>query len=727
MRKIILSILVFICVVKNNVTAQYWSALGEGIGEPDGLGTVYSLAVYNGELYAAGNHTHTGSNTQSKILKWGGNNWLTIGEATNTSDEPAVYSLLVYDGAVYAAGHFSTIDNVSAKNIAKWNGAMWSPVGTGISSANVTALTVFNSELYAAGMFDTAGSVEAKSIAKWNGTAWSPVGNILMYYVSSLAVFDGQLYAAGIYDDNVNDSYYYDIAKWDGTNWIPLNCQPDAWINTMIEYNGELYVGGNFSSIGGITANHIAKWNGTNWSAIGMGLGYFGSSIQQVFSLTIHKDSIYGAGFFTTTDGTSCKNIAKWDGNFWIGLGNGLGQDFEEEVYATISNDTVLYAGGNFTIAGNVSAIHIAKWTDQCITSPVQPGNIIGDSLACHSSYQTFSVSPVNDVASYTWTFPAGWNGSSTSNSITTITGTDGGIISVTANNPCGSSPTQTLAFTVNSNPLRPDFISGNDTICQDIPEIYSITPIPGATTYTWSVPGGWWVLNGSSWGYSPTPYSIIAPFNSITVKSPGKSGNILVTADNECGSSDYQTIAITVIQSTVTPPQSIAINGNIVASIGDTLTYSINPVNGLSVYNWSLNGGGTIATGQNTNSITVNWQTPGVYILSVNGTNYCGSSIQQKINIKVTKPGVDDPYEIKLMPNPTSGEFYLKAKRVQDKMINVEVVNMAGQFVISSGKKQGINDYTQLINLDKMAVGLYAVKIMIGDKVYVRSVMIKH
>jgi len=63
----------------------------------------------------------------------------------------------------------------------------------------------------------------------------------------------------------------------------------------------------------------------------------------------------------------------------------------------------------------------------------------------------------------------------------------------------------------------------------------------------------------------------------------------------------------------------------------------------------------------------------------------------------------------------------------VQDKVINVDVVNMAGQLIFRSGKRQGANDYTQAINLDKMAVGLYAVRIMIDDKTYVRSVMIRH
>jgi len=87
----------------------------------------------------------------------------------------------------------------------------------------------------------------------------------------------------------------------------------------------------------------------------------------------------------------------------------------------------------------------------------------------------------------------------------------------------------------------------------------------------------------------------------------------------------------------------------------------------------------------------------------------------------------IDNSFYITIRPNPSGGEFYLKAIRVQDKVINVEVFNMTGQLVFRSGKKQGSNDYTQLINLDKMPQGIYAVKIMVNDIVYVRSIVINN
>ena len=194
-----------------------------------------------------------------------------------------------------------------------------------------------------------------------------------------------------------------------------------------------------------------------------------------------------------------------------------------------------------------------------------------------------------------------------------------------------------------------------------------------------------------------------------------------MVTANNGCGSSFHQTLSVSV---GIALAQPGSITGNIAVITGQTTTYSINPVTGATGYTWSVSGSGTIISGQNTNSITVNWQTPGNYILSVNGTNQCSTGIQQKINIKVTEAGVDDPYEIKLMPNPSLGEFYLKAKRVQNKIIRVDVMNMIGQMVYRSGQMTGANDYSQLIDLNKMPQGVYVVKISVDDKVYVRRLV---
>ena len=42
-------------------------------------------------------------------------------------------------------------------------------------------------------------------------------------------------------------------------------------MSALTELSGELIAGGDFSSAGGVAANHIARWDGTAWSPLGTG------------------------------------------------------------------------------------------------------------------------------------------------------------------------------------------------------------------------------------------------------------------------------------------------------------------------------------------------------------------------------------------------------------------------------------------------------------------------
>lgn len=76
------------------------------------------------------------------------------------------------------------------------------------------------------------------------------------------------------------------------------------------------------------------------------------------------------------------------------------------------------------------------------VNPPAQPSAISGLSPACPSSVQTYSVPAVAGAVSYSWVLPAGWTGTSTTNSITVTTTTAGGTISVAAVNSCGQTGT---------------------------------------------------------------------------------------------------------------------------------------------------------------------------------------------------------------------------------------------------------------------------------------------
>ncbi len=107
---------------------------------------------------------------------------------------------------------------------------------------------------------------------------------------------------------------------------------------------------------------------------------------------------------------------------------------------------------GNVTVtANNACGSSTAQTLAITVNStPLQPGAISGPAAVCENSSNTYSITAVAGASSYTWTLPAGWSGSSVTNSINATTGTNGGSITVVAINACGTSQAQTLTLTVN-------------------------------------------------------------------------------------------------------------------------------------------------------------------------------------------------------------------------------------------------------------------------------------
>ncbi len=280
-------------------------------------------------------------------------------------------------------------------------------------------------------------------------------------------------------------------------------------------------------------------------------------------------------------------------------------------------NTTASANSGNITVTANNSC-GISSPSVLAITVdplPGTPGPITGNMAVCAGSSNTYFIAPVSSATSYTWTLPAGWAGSSTADSIATIAGSNGGNISVTANNACGSSSASVLPVTVNTIPATPGMISGTTPVCEGSSNTYSVFPVPGATSYTWTLPPGW---SGTS-----TTSSI----NTIAA-APG--GNITVTANNSCGSSSPSGFTITVMPVLTTIG---AITGNISVCSGSSNTYSIPAVIGATSYTWTLPSGWTGTS--TTNSITTTASSTSGNI-TVTASNACGTSSPSTLAVTV-------------------------------------------------------------------------------------------
>ena len=110
------------------------------------------------------------------------------------------------------------------------------------------------------------------------------------------------------------------------------------------------------------------------------------------------------------------------------------------------------------------------------------------DFAACRNTTDTFTVAEVPYATSYQWSLPSGASGSSTTNRIVVSFSNQfsGGPISVTPVNACGNGDTLMMNIAHASHPPAGQINISDPTL--RVSGMYSVTPIPGATTYTWSV-----------------------------------------------------------------------------------------------------------------------------------------------------------------------------------------------------------------------------------------------
>ncbi len=272
-------------------------------------------------------------------------------------------------------------------------------------------------------------------------------------------------------------------------------------------------------------------------------------------------------------------------------------------------------SGGTVSVKANNSCGSSAAQTFTATVSTIaQPGSIAGNATVCSGAAQTYSVTPVSGATSYTWTLPSGWTGSSTTNSIAATAGSAGGSITVKANNNCGSSAGQSMTATVGSSLAQPGAISGSVTVCKSASQVYSVSTVPGATSYTWTLPSGW---TGSS------------TTNSITATTGTAGGTISVAANSSCGNSTAQTLAVTVTSAV----QAGSISGSATICASSSQVYSISSVTGATSYIWTLPSGWTGASV--TNSITATAGTAGGTI-SVKAANSCGAGTAQTLVVSI-------------------------------------------------------------------------------------------
>jgi large repetitive protein len=168
--------------------------------------------------------------------------------------------------------------------------------------------------------------------------------------------------------------------------------------------------------------------------------------------------------------------------------------------------------------------------------------------------------------------------------------------------------------------PLPPGAITGPDQLCKENHATYSIAAVPGAYSYSWSVPEGDVIENGQN-------------TTTIGVYWHSTEGPVSVIAGNDCGNS-VPTVLMVILMDTVSDPGPI-ISPDTACALREINLYVV-PVNGSTGYNWSVPSDASIVAGDNTPGIRVLWgATNGV--VSVSANNICGESHHSSTKFIVT------------------------------------------------------------------------------------------
>lgn len=149
------------------------------------------------------------------------------------------------------------------------------------------------------------------------------------------------------------------ITRFDGRKWRALGTGFGGPIDgrRIVEDSlGNIYICGNFTSVNGVSANRFAKFDGNTFSALLNGID------AQCLGMDIDsQNNIYITGIFTTVNSgaTAANRIVAWDGVGYSALGVGANDDINTVL---VVSDTEVYVGGLFTNIGGIATTAIGLW-----------------------------------------------------------------------------------------------------------------------------------------------------------------------------------------------------------------------------------------------------------------------------------------------------------------------------------------------------------------------------
>ncbi|MGE3803013.1 MAG: hypothetical protein AB7H80_18495, partial [Candidatus Kapaibacterium sp.] len=382
-------------IARYNLETGVWEQLGAG--EQNGVnGTVYTLAVDNGVLYAGGDFTMAGGEEALGIAAWSleSLNWRDVsGGVKREGGVGGIVREIEFNGAgeLYAVGTFEVAGEQSAANIAWWDSEVWHDVGGGLyGSAGpetvVRSIEIENNLVFAAGDFLIADEIFAYGVAVWDGANWKAIGQEgfrtdQIYDIDYSPDFGGVLEIVGgeivYYTDGSGIDFFAHDLFWSESP--PLFGNVSAILNfTLPPGNPPLeirdvefgtdsaFYGGHIEEVltepgMSIALNDLALL--TNGD---MPYESFADNLQYDVSRIAHVGSdIAVGGRFGRIGGKQVTGLALRQGDEWLPPGGGVrgGELVDITSVAFTRNNRILF-GGEFAGGGDTTFSNIVEWSD---------------------------------------------------------------------------------------------------------------------------------------------------------------------------------------------------------------------------------------------------------------------------------------------------------------------------------------------------------------------------
>ncbi|MCH8148460.1 MAG: PKD domain-containing protein [Planctomycetes bacterium] len=324
-----------------------WNALGPSLFP--GLrgyntASVEDLTVWNNSLVVAGEFRFAGAlpTEVNNIAAWDGSTWSALGNAGTEGTNSRVYAVTVYQNDVIAGGAFTTAGGVSVSKIARYDGVQWYSLGSGMNLfGQVYALTTYEASgcapelLIAGGQFTAAGGVPVHNVAYWDGVGWGSLSgpgggdgvesngvlelvDALLSYVDPLTCTPELIVAGEFTTANVGGATVVAnrIAAWNGCTgvWHAVGTGFNRRVRALGSYDGLLIAGGEFTQPEG---EHIARWDGCDWQPLNLGLNHLVLALTPWTDTALLQDVLIAAGYLTEAGGPGrvAPFSARWNQN----------------------------------------------------------------------------------------------------------------------------------------------------------------------------------------------------------------------------------------------------------------------------------------------------------------------------------------------------------------------------------------------------------------------------